>query len=120
MSDAAPAPAAGALPRKKRGYLVPGVIALVVCAGLATLIDVAGLQARTPARLAATEAETFLSEAVQARDNLATPPSVRCPGTEPLRAGVSFSCVIRLAGRDHRVRVQEGSGGRLSYEVAAG
>lgn len=106
-------------PRGKRGYFVPGIIALVVCAGIATLIDVTGLQTRTPSRLAGPQVETFLSQAIQARDALSAPPTVTCPGTEPLRAGVAFSCTVVLHGRTERVAVTEGRGASLTYRLAA-
>jgi hypothetical protein len=99
------------LPRR-RGYLVPGAIALVVLGVIALVIDVAGLQSHTPSTLVGTEIATDVSQAVQASQNLGSPPQVHCPAREPLRAGLVFECTLLRPGRAAEgVRVTEESKG---------
>jgi hypothetical protein len=98
FAPAGPA-AAGSRPRPKRGYLLPGTIALVVCAVIAVVIDLAGIQSRTPSSLAGRQVEAYLSQSLQYLHPQAAPPQVRCPANEPLRAGLSFDCSLLAAGR---------------------
>jgi hypothetical protein len=105
-----PPAAPGSPARPKRGYLLPGTIALVVCAVIATVIDLAGLQSRTPSSLAGRQVETFLSQSLQANHPQQDPPQVRCPAEEPLRAGLSFDCTLLSGGRPVSIQVTETSG----------
>src|ERR1700722_10017793 len=90
---------AGSRPRPKRGYLVPGIIALGVCAALGVIIDVAGLQSHTASHLAGADVEVLVSQSLQAATGQHSPPQVRCPAEEPRRAGVTFDCTLLRAGR---------------------
>ncbi len=102
--------APGSRPRPKRGYLLPGTIALVVCAVIAIAIDVAGLQSHTPSSLPGRQVEAFISQGLQYAHPQASPPQVRCPADEPLRAGYAFDCVLVTAGRTPAtIRVTETS-----------
>jgi hypothetical protein len=105
------------LPRR-RGYLVPGAIALIVLAAIALVIDVAGLQSHTPHTLVGTEVATSISQILQENQTLkatqgeGSRPQVRCPAREPLRAGLVFDCSLLRPGRPaERIRVTEGSKG---------
>ncbi len=93
------AAAPGGRPRPKRGYLVPGIIALVVCAAMATVIEFGGLRSHTPPSLAGHDVEALVSQRLQATHPQGSPPQVRCPAVEPLRAGLSFDCVFLEGGR---------------------
>jgi hypothetical protein len=117
----APGPAAGGRPRPKRGYLLPGTIALVVCAAIATVIDVTGIQSHTPSSLPGSQVATFLSQSLQYTHPQATPPQVRCPADEPLRAGLSFRCVLVRPGHpDADILVTETSAhGTFRYQPPA-
>jgi hypothetical protein len=114
------APAETGRPRPaRRGYLLPGLIALFVCAAVAIVFDLTGLQSHNPKRLAGSEVETFLAQAVQAGHPQSSPPQVHCPGSEPLRAGVVFSCTMTRTGRGPAtIRVTEtSSAGVFHYKV---
>lgn len=122
MATEAAAPAAAATPAKpKRGYLLPGTIALVVLGGLAAVFGVVGLQTHYPRTLAGPEEATLISQALQARarHGEAVPPTVRCPAVEPVRRGLVFDCtLVRPGGRAQTIRVTETNArGSTSYEV---
>ena len=92
----------------RRGYLVPGIIALLVLAVIAVVIDVAGLQSHTPTTLAGSQIAQDVSEALQAAQQHATSPDVRCPAEEPLRVGLVFDCTLLRSGRPpETIRVTE-------------
>ena len=76
----------------RRGYLVPGLIALAFLAALALVINWAGLSHPRPRTLSRSDAQTLLSQALQVQLGDASPPQVRCPGAEPVRAGWRFTC----------------------------
>lgn len=119
MTHAASATSA-AQPRPRRGYLVPGLIALVVLAAIAVVVNFVGLQSRTPRTLAGSEAATLISQQLQAAHQEATPPDVTCPASEPLRAGVVFRCVLHRTGQPPvGLRVTELAGGTLSVRQLA-
>jgi hypothetical protein len=106
-----PGAAPGTRPRPKRGYLLPGTIALVVCAAIAVVIDLAGIQSHTPTTLAGHQIESLVSQSLQAQHPQRNPPQVRCPASEPLRAGLAFDCSLVQGGRPAgTIRVTELSG----------
>jgi hypothetical protein len=122
FGGASPGPAPGTRPRPKRGYLVPGIIALVVCATIGIVIDLAGLQSRTPSTLAGRQLDALVSQSLQATHPQRTPPQVRCPATEPERTGLVFDCSLVRPGRhDGVIRVTELSGsGTLHISAPTG
>jgi hypothetical protein len=89
----------------------------VVCAGIALVIDLAGIQSHTPSSLPGSQIATFLSQSLQYSHPQAAPPQVRCPADEPLRDGFSFDCVLVRADRpDATIAVTETSAhGTFSY-----
>jgi hypothetical protein len=115
-AEEAPAPA-----RPRRGYFLPGTIALVVLAVLAVVIEVTGQQSRTPSTLTGTDVATGIAEAIQvsSRPAEADPPDVRCPAQEPERRGLVFDCTLVAPGHPTRtIRVTEtSSSGLYRYEV---
>ena len=104
MPEGRPVPA-------RRGYLLPGLIALVVLGVLAVLIDVVGLQHRAPRTLAGPDVATLIAQDLQTRTGAHQPPQVRCPASEPVRAGVEFTCEEQAAGGTRTIRVRETSAG---------
>jgi hypothetical protein len=90
----------------RRGYLVPGVIALVVLAVIALVIDVAGLQSHSPRSFSAEDVEQDITSWAQSQMGL-TNPSATCPGSEPKRTGTVFYCSLTASGRTRRVQVTE-------------
>ena len=111
MTDASPPP------RPKRGYLGPGVIALVALVGLALLINYAGLSTTPPHTLSGADAATLVSQGLQAQQGTAEPPQVTCPKSEPIRRGLTFVCLWhRAGGATVPISVTETNGaGRLSF-----
>lgn len=93
--------------RSKRGYFIPGLIALVVLAAGGGVANFAGLDHAAPHRLAGPDVETFLGQAIEAQNHLASAPSIRCPGSEPVRVGLSFTCTWQRADGNRPVTVTE-------------
>lgn len=109
--------ATGRARRSKRGYFVPGLIALVVLAVGGGLANFGGLDHAAPNRLAGPDVETFLAQAIQARDGLSSPPHISCPASEPVRAGLRFTCTWHRAGGDRRLGVTETGRGQFRFTV---
>ena len=84
--------------RPKRGYLVPGIIALVVLAALAVIINYAGLSHPSPHTLSGSDAATLISQGLQSDQGASSPPQISCPAREPIRAGVTFRCTWHRPG----------------------
>jgi Domain of unknown function (DUF4333) len=91
----------------RRGYLLPGAIALVVLGILAAVINAAGLQHHRPRTLAGPDVATLIAENLQTRANAAQPPQVRCPPSEPVAAGVAFTCVLSTSHGPQDLLVHE-------------
>ncbi|HLI00535.1 MAG TPA: DUF4333 domain-containing protein [Acidimicrobiales bacterium] len=105
------------LPRRK-GYLLPGAIALVVLAAIAVVIDVAGLQSRVPRTLNGAATAQQVAQAIETRQGLTSAPSVHCPASEPVRAGLVFYCTLDREGHARQwVRISEYSNAG-DYHVA--
>ncbi len=102
--------AQGRLRPARRGYLVPGLIALAVLAVIAVAIDVIGLQPSTPTTLAGPDVATLIAQGMQARSGASQPPQIRCPSAEPVRAGVQFTCQLDAVGGARTILVQETTG----------
>jgi len=106
--------------RAKRGYFVPGLIALVVLAAAGGVANFAGLNHAGPHRLAGPDVETFLAQAIQSSNGLSQPPSISCPPSEPVRAGFRFTCTWQRAGGNRPVSVTEtDSRGQFRYSVSS-
>jgi hypothetical protein len=106
----------------RRGYLVPGIIALAACAIIAVVIDVAGLQSHTPTTLVGSQVAQDVSNTLQYQ-GLGSSPDVRCPAKEPLRVGLVFDCTLVRSGRPAetiRVTVRSKSGGLHIQPLPAG
>jgi Domain of unknown function (DUF4333) len=103
--------------RRGKGYFVPGLIALVVMAAAGGLANFGGLDHSSPSHLAGSDVATFLAQGIQAQEGLHTPPSIACPATEPVRAGVSFTCQWQRSVGDRTVRVTETGRGQFHFNV---
>jgi hypothetical protein len=90
----------------RRGYLVPGIIALVVLAVIALVIDVTALQSHSPSTLVGQEVEQYIASWAQAQEGLSSPVA-SCPAHEPRRNGAVFYCTVTASGRTRRVQVTE-------------
>ena len=115
------APPAARPPRRRRGYLVPGAIALAVLAVLAVLIDEIGLAPRTPSTLSGFDVATAIAQGIQAAPGDHRLPQVHCPASEPVRAGLRFTCSeVPSAGASPRpIAVVETGGGAYTWQPAS-
>ena len=106
-------------PRPKRGYLGPGIIALVVLVVLALVINYAALSHPAPRAISGADAATLIAQGLQSEQNTSQPPSVTFPA-EPVRAGLTFRCELRHAdGTSSVIVVTEVNGsGKLSFRLA--
>lgn len=104
--DTPPSGSAGRPSPPRRGYLVPGLIALAVLAVLAVLIDVIGLQHHAPRVLAGPDVATLIAQDMQTRDASRQPPQIRCPTSEPVRVGLRFTCEVENPSGNRTVRVE--------------
>jgi hypothetical protein len=115
MSDTA----AGAQ-RPKRGYFLPGAIAMTVLVGASVAFALVGLRTHYPDRLAGPEVAQNLAASIQAQSRRAeaAPPEVDCPAEEPVRPGLVFDCRMVRPGRPPAtIRVTERTRGDYSFAV---
>lgn len=102
--------------RSKRGYWVPGMIALVVLLAIGAVFGAGDLDHSPPARLSGATIESQIAVAVQVQLGSRTPPTLNCPSSEPVRAGLTFKCTATAGGRTETLRVVEiDSRGDLSW-----
>ncbi|HUY61889.1 MAG TPA: hypothetical protein VMW49_08425 [Candidatus Dormibacteraeota bacterium] len=118
-SGPAPTGSGPAPTRPRRGYLVPGIIALAVATGLALAINATMLAHHDPSNLNGPDVALYLSQAIQAAEAADSPPQVRCPASEPLRQGWSFACQLRGLTGTARVEVSETDAtGQFTWRIA--
>jgi Domain of unknown function (DUF4333) len=94
-------------PRSRRGYWIPGLIAIVVLVVIAVAVGAGDLSHPAPNSLAQSDIESQLSLGIQTEQRASEPPTVRCPGPEPVRKGHRFDCVVDRAGTATVVSVTE-------------
>jgi hypothetical protein len=105
--------------RGRRGYFLPGVIALVALLGIGLLWGAGDLEHPAATNLAGPDVAAQISLGIQAQENATRPPSVSCPAKEPVHQGQTFDCTV--AGSPPRlVHVTEVDGrGRLQWSFTA-
>lgn len=81
-------------PRGRRGYWIPGLIALTVLVLIAVAVGAGDLSHPAPSSLARSDIESQLALGIQTERRTSGPPSVHCPGAEPVRKGYRFDCVV--------------------------
>jgi hypothetical protein len=84
--------------RGRRAYWIPGLIALVVLVVIAVAVGAGDLSHPAPSSLARSDVESQLALGIQTERRTSEPPTVHCPGPEPVRKGYRFDCVV-LSGR---------------------
>jgi hypothetical protein len=94
-------------------------MALVVLVGIGLALGGGDLEHGSPKTLAGPQIAQTLATMIQA--NQGTPsPTVRCPRSEPARAGVQFVCKVTGAGASRTVHVTEIDGrGGLSWRFGS-
>jgi len=105
----------------RRGYLGPGIIALVVLAAIGLVINFVGLSHRSPHTLSGSDAATLISQGLQAQHGGSGRPQVSCPASEPVRSGVRFECSLHEPdGSSRSIAVTETDrSGDLRFTVLA-
>jgi hypothetical protein len=105
----------------RRGYLGPGIIALVALAAVALVVNFVGLSHRSPHTLSRNDAATLISQGLQAQQGGSSRPQVSCPVDEPVRAGVQFECTLHHPdGSSQQIQVTEtDASGDLHFTVLA-
>jgi hypothetical protein len=120
MTTPAPAVAEGPRGRRRRGYWIPGLIALAVLLGIGLAFGAGDLDHGGPNTLAGPEMDQDLARAIQASEGTPSPPTVHCPRSEPARAGLQFVCTVTGAGPTRTVHVTEIDGrGGLSWRFGS-
>jgi hypothetical protein len=102
---------------RKRGYFIPGIISLLAMVGIGALVNFGGLDHGSPSRLAGSDVSTFLAQGIQAQQGLSAPPSITCPASEPVHAGLSFTCQWAHDGSDRVVHVTETTAGQFRFSL---
>ncbi|MDQ2727799.1 MAG: DUF4333 domain-containing protein [Actinomycetota bacterium] len=113
--------ACGYAGRGKRGYFIPGLIALAVLLAGGAFASAGGLSHASPTRLDGAHVGTLIAQNYQNNHQLESPPPVECPNNEPVAAGHLFVChLLRTKGGPLRVEVTETGGGQVTYQVTGG
>lgn len=79
--------------RSRRGYFLPGVIALAVLLGIGTAFGAGDLDHQAPRVLSGVEVASQVELGLQAEVGGANLPYVTCPVSEPVIAGLTFACL---------------------------
>lgn len=107
--------------RGKRGYFIPGLIALAVLLAGGAFASGGGLSHASPTRLDGASVGTLIAQNYQNNHQLESPPPVQCPDNEPVVAGHRFVCqLLGTKGGPLAVEVTETGGGRVTYQVPGG
>jgi hypothetical protein len=94
-------------PRRRRGYWIPGLIAVAALTALAVAFGAGDLNHRGPRVLYGADVAQPIALGLQAQEGTHTPPGVRCPQTEPARRGWHFVCTRVGPGPDVPIQVVE-------------
>jgi hypothetical protein len=113
--DTTPAPG-----RKRRGYWVPGLVAMAVLLAIGLALGAGDLVHSTPSALAGPDVAQQIAVGMQAQEGTHTPPIVHCPAAEPVRNGWRFVCTRSQGGRLVPVQVTEIDGrGHLRWHLGS-
>jgi hypothetical protein len=92
---------------KRRGYWVPGFIALAALVIIGLLFGAGDLSHPAYTSINGPDIEQQISEAMQAEQNSANPPDVSCPRREQVKLGLAFDCTARTPSGQQVVHVTE-------------
>jgi hypothetical protein len=94
------------------------VIAMTVLAAIGLALGAGDLDHSSPTVLHGPDVAQQIALGIQAQQATHAPPPVRCPSSEPVRAGYRFVCTTTQAGANRQVQVVEIDGrGHLRWQV---
>lgn len=106
--------------RRRRGYWIPAVIAMVVLLAIAFAVGAGDLSHPAPRSLNGPDVADQIATAIQVSERSSSLPDVRCPASEPVRAGFTFDCSVARARGNQQIHVTEQDGrGRLGWTLGA-
>lgn len=91
----------------RRGYWLPGFIALAVLLAIGAAVGAGDLVHSTPKRLTGADIDSQIALAIQLQLGSRTPPRLSCPASEPVRTGLTFTCTATAGGHTETLRVVE-------------
>ena len=113
--------AAAPVRRGRRGYFLPGAIAMVALVLIALAVGGGDLDHSAPHALNGPDVASQIALGIQAEQNSTGLPSVTCPQSEPARSGVTFTCAVSGAGAHRTVYVTEiDSRGQVRWSFSRG
>jgi hypothetical protein len=106
--------------RPRRGYWLPGAIALTVLVIIAVAVGGGDLDHSAPKTLHGPDVASEIALGIQTQEATNNAPTVSCPRSEPVRSGLHFECSVVSAGKKTPVEVVEIDGrGHLRWQVGA-
>jgi Domain of unknown function (DUF4333) len=118
-ADPAPTEPAGGPPRRRRGYFLPGIIALAALLAIGAAIGAGDLSHPAPKTLGGPDVASELAFGIEGQVGATSPPPVSCPATVPVRDGYRFRCTTILHGSPRPVAVVEiDTRGHLRWSLA--
>ena len=113
-ADLGPAPG----PRGRRGYWVPGLIAMTVLLAIGLAFGAGDLDHRSSSTLNGADVAEQIAVAIEAQQSAHGPPEVECPPSEPVRPGWRFVCTVEQTASERTVQVTEIDGrGHLHWQL---
>jgi hypothetical protein len=107
------------MPRPKRGYLLPGAIALAVLVIIGVVVGAGDIQHSAPTSLYGKDVASNLSGGIETEQGWHTAPQLMCPPVEPARQGLEFQCTLVHDGNRQTVDVYEvNNHGNLRWSLA--
>ena len=79
-------------PRPRRGYFLPGAIALGALLLIGGAVGAGDLAHPAPHTLSGPDMAAEISLGIETAQGLSQPPPVSCPAREPVRDGLQFTC----------------------------
>jgi hypothetical protein len=102
----------------RRGYFVPGLVALVALLGIGLAVGAGDLNHRAPHTLDGSDVAAQIALALQVQQGSSGPPKVDCPGPQPVRAGWTFTCTMVGRTGNEAIHVVEVDGrGNLHWTI---
>ena len=105
---------------RRRGYWIPGAIALAVLVVLALAFGAGDLTHPAPRTLSGPDIESELALGIQTQQRWASPPTLHCPDNVPVKEGYRFECKLDAGGLVAVDVVEVDGRGRLQWSLTPG